>query len=72
MNNDFRVVSELTYKRQNEEFRPDITILVNWIPLGFVEAKKPNNRNGIRAEFDRRQVRLRKEELTPILTNYKF
>ncbi|HHQ2310673.1 MULTISPECIES: type I restriction endonuclease [Enterococcus] len=29
MNNDFRVVSELTYKRQNEEFRPDITILVN-------------------------------------------
>lgn len=65
MNNDFRVVSELTYKRQNEEFRPDITILVNGIPLGFVEAKKPNNRNGIRAEFDRMQVRLRKEEFTP-------
>ncbi|MTC89829.1 restriction endonuclease [Streptococcus uberis] len=64
-NNDFRVVSELTYKRQNEEFRPDITILVNGIPLGFLEAKKPNNRNGIQAEFERMNYRSGKEEFAP-------
>lgn len=64
-NNDFRVVSELTYKRQNEEFRPDITILINGIPLGFLEAKKPNNRNGIQAEFERMNYRSGKEEFIP-------
>src|SRR5699024_3437142 len=42
-NNDFRVVSELTFRRDREAFRPDITILINGIPLGFVEVKKLNN-----------------------------
>ena len=38
-NNDFRVVTELTFRGEREEFRPDITILINGIPLGFVEVK---------------------------------
>lgn len=62
LNNDFRVVSELTFKRDNEEFRPDITILINGIPLGFVEAKKPNNQNGIQAEFARMEYRTKVDE----------
>lgn len=52
-NNSFHVVTELTYKNGDEEFRPDITILVNGIPLVFIEVKKPNNREGILAERDR-------------------
>lgn len=58
-NNDFRVVTELTYKGIRHEFRPDITILINGIPLGFVEVKKPNNQNGIQAEFKRMKERIK-------------
>lgn len=56
-NNDFAVVDELpfTVKRDSEEgsFRPDINILVNGMPLAFLEVKKPNNDQGIQAEFNR-------------------
>ena len=40
-NNSFNVVTELTFKNDDEEFRPDITILINGIPLVFIEVKKP-------------------------------
>ncbi len=52
-NNFFHIVTELTCKNEEEEFRPDITILVNGMPLVFIEVKKPNNRDGILAERDR-------------------
>jgi type I restriction enzyme, R subunit len=52
-NNAFHVVTELTYKNGDDEFRPDITLLVNGMPLAFIEVKKPNNRDGIIAERDR-------------------
>lgn len=52
-NNLFYVVTELTYKNDDEEFRPDITILINGMPLAFIEVKKPNNREGILAERNR-------------------
>ena len=48
--NTFNVVTELPYTSQNDEFRPDITILVNGIPLAFIEVKKPNNNGGIAVE----------------------
>lgn len=55
--NDFCVVNELPFEivkgTDAGSFRPDITILINGIPLGFLEVKKPNNENGIKAEFDR-------------------
>lgn len=59
LNNDFRVVTELTCKGERHEFRPDITILINGIPLGFIEVKKPNNQNGIQAEFKRMKERMK-------------
>lgn len=65
MNNDFRVVSELTFSRKGESFRPDITILINGIPLAFLEVKKPNNTEGIQAEFKRNKYRSSKEEFIP-------
>jgi len=52
-NNTFNVVTELTYKNGDEEFRPDITLLINGMPLAFIEVKKPNNRDGIIAERER-------------------
>lgn len=52
-NNDFHVVTELTYQNGEEEFRPDITLLINGLPLAFIEVKKPNNKDGILAERDR-------------------
>lgn len=52
-NNSFHVVTELTYKNKDEEFRPDITLLINGLPFAFVEVKKPNNREGILAERNR-------------------
>jgi len=52
-NNSFHVVTELTYQNGDEEFRPDISLLINGLPLIFIEVKKPNNREGILAERDR-------------------
>lgn len=56
-NNTFNVVTELTCKKDDEEFRPDITLLVNGMPLVFIEVKKPNNQDGILAEHKRIQTR---------------
>ena len=39
-NNKLHVTTELTCKNGDEEFRPDITILINGLPLAFVEVKK--------------------------------
>lgn len=52
-NNSFHVVTELTYKNGDDEFRPDIILLINGMPLIFIEVKKPNNREGILAEHKR-------------------
>lgn len=52
-NNEYNVVTELTYKNGEDEFRPDVIMLINGMPLGFLEVKKPNNREGILAERNR-------------------
>jgi len=58
-NNSFHIVTELTYKNGDDEFRPDITLLINGMPLAFVEVKKPNNQEGVLAERDRINARFR-------------
>jgi type I restriction enzyme R subunit len=58
-NNLFHVVTELTYKNDDEEFRPDITLLINGMPLAFIEVKKPNNHDGILAERNRINTRFK-------------
>lgn len=57
--NTFHVVTELNYRNGEDEFRPDIAILVNGLPLSFIEVKKPNNRDGILAERQRINRRFR-------------
>ncbi|MBD5556725.1 MAG: type I restriction endonuclease subunit R [Roseburia sp.] len=46
-NNLYHCTAEFTCKRDQDEFRPDITIFVNGLPLVFIEVKKPNNRGGM-------------------------
>ena len=57
-NNTFNVVTELTYKKDDESFRPDIILLINGMPLAFIEVKKPNNKDGVLAEETRIAYRI--------------
>lgn len=61
-NNECHVVTELTCKNGDDEFRPDITLLINGMPLCFIEVKKPNNREGVIAERDRINVRFKNKK----------
>ena len=61
-NNSFNVVTELTYKKDDDEFRPDIILLINGMPLAFIEVKKPNNRDGVLAEHKRIQTRFQNKK----------
>ena len=56
-NNSYHVVSELPCEKDEDNFRPDITLLINGLPLAFIEVKKPNNRDGILAEHRRMEIR---------------
>lgn len=51
--NTLNVVTELSCGEEEDTFRPDITLLVNGLPLAFIEVKKPNNREGVLAERSR-------------------
>lgn len=58
-NNSFHITPELAAKNGEEEFRPDITVLINGMPLAFVEVKKPHNKEGVRAERNRINARFK-------------
>lgn len=60
--NSFHVTTELTNKNGEDEFRPDITVFINGLPLSFIEVKKPNNTEGIKAERDRINSRFKNEK----------
>jgi len=60
--NSFHVVTELPCKNGDDEFRPDITLLINGMPLAFIEVKKPNNREGVLAERNRINARFKNEK----------
>jgi len=61
-NNSFHVVTELTYRKDDDEFRPDIILLINGLPLVFIEVKKPNNLDGILAEHKRILTRFKNKK----------
>ena len=56
-NNSFHVATELPYANGEDSFRPDVTFLVNGMPLAFMEAKRQNNKDGIQAERNRMAAR---------------
>lgn len=58
--NSWIVTTEFTCRNDEtlDEFRPDITVFVNGLPLAFIEVKIPNNREGIMAERNRADMRM--------------
>ncbi len=58
-NNTFHYTAEFTCRNGEDEFRPDITLFINGLPLIYIEVKKPNNKNGILPEKERLESRLR-------------
>lgn len=71
-NNQLHCVTELTFKNGEDEFRPDITILVNGIPLAFIEVKKPNNHMGIKAERDRMNMRFKNPTFKRFINEFQL
>lgn len=65
--NDFICTTEFTCKNGDDEFRPDITLLVNGLPIAFIEVKKPNNKEGILAERDRINKRFKNRKFRRFL-----
>ena len=60
--NVFHITTELTNRNGEDEFRPDVTLFINGLPLAFVEVKKPNNPEGIKAERYRINTRFKNEK----------
>lgn len=71
-NNSFNVVTELTFKNGEDEFRPDITLLINGMPLAFIEVKKPNNREGILAERGRMNDRFKNKKFRKFINQFQI
>lgn len=61
-NNTYHVTTEYTCKNGEDEFRPDITLLINGMPLAFIEVKKPNNKEWILAERKRIDTRFQNKK----------
>ena len=71
-NNTFNCVTELEYENGLDAFRPDITLLINGLPLVFIEVKKPNNKEGIIAERNRINTRLANKNFKKIVNLTQF
>lgn len=58
-NNSYHAVTELPFENGEDNFRPDITLLVNGLPLAIIEVKKRMNPGGVleeRRRMDRRHA----------------
>jgi type I restriction enzyme R subunit len=71
-NNSFHVVTELPYKNGDDEFRPDITLLINGMPLVIIEVKKPNNQKGVLAEKDRINIRFKNKKFRKFINTFQI
>lgn len=71
-NNTFNCVTELEFQKGLDSFRPDITLLINGLPLVLIEVKKPNNKEGIIAERNRINTRLANKNFKKIINLTQF
>ena len=59
--NTFHLALEVTCQNGQDEFRPDIVIFINGLPLSYIEVKQPNairdGKTGIQSEQDRTKQR---------------
>jgi type I restriction enzyme, R subunit len=49
-NNSYHAVTELPFENGEDNFRPDITLLINGLPLAIIEVKKRMNPGGVLEE----------------------
>ena len=67
-NNTFQVATEMTCgDKSSDNFRPDITLFINGLPLAFIEVKKENNDTGIKAETERMKKRFENDKFRRFL-----
>lgn len=68
-NNDWRCTIELECENQttHNHFRPDLTCFINGLPLVHIEVKKPQNREGMLAERERMNNRMRQRDFRRFL-----
>ncbi len=68
-NNDWRCTIELECENQttHNHFRPDLTCFINGLPLIHIEVKKPQNREGMLAERERMNNRMRQRDFRRFL-----
>ncbi len=71
-NNSFHCVTELEFQNGLDAFRPDITVLINGLPLVFIEVKKPNNKEGVLAERNRINTRFSNRNFKKIINLTQF
>ena len=59
--NTFHLALEVTCQNGQDEFRPDIVVFINGLPLSYIEVKQPNairdGKTGIKSEQDRTRYR---------------
>ena len=65
-NNSFHMAIEVPCINGEEEFRPDITIFINGLPLTYIEVKQPNairnGMTGMKSEFERMGTRFKNKK----------
>ena len=68
-NNDWSCTIELECENQttHNHFRPDLTCFINGLPLIHIEVKKPQNREGMLAERERMNNRMRQRDFRRFL-----
>ena len=52
-NNVWECATEMPCENGGDSFRPDITLMINGLPLVFIEVKMPNNHGGMLQEYHR-------------------
>ena len=59
--NTFHIVLEVTCQNGEDEFRPDITVFINGLPLSYIEVKQPDairdGKTTIQSEKERTKIR---------------
>lgn len=65
-NNTFHVAIEVPCEKDEDEFRPDITVFVNGLPLSYIEVKQPNiireGTTGMKSEAERMEKRFKNKK----------
>ena len=65
--NEFLAGTEIACGTGKQRFRPDISLFINGLPLGMMEVKAPEQKGGLKGEYERMCRRFRQESFRPYL-----